>query len=185
MSMSWLLALTYNAILLSVSGYAWVRGGRPERIGAAINIAASFVTGALQLFDRRHYAPAEAIVLGIDVAVAMSFYWLAIRITRFWPIWAFGFALANLIMTVAALLLPSVSLFAYHSGLRAYAYLALGALLLGTCRMPRGADDVLKNGSRRSWFAREKLREYSQLNSNLEPSADPPCNVKIALADRP
>ncbi|EQB11386.1 hypothetical protein [Sphingobium lactosutens] len=167
MSMSWVLALTYNAVLLSVGGYAWVRGGRPERIGAAINIAASFATGALQLIDRRHYAPAEAIVLGIDVVVAISFYWLAIRTTRFWPIWAFGFALANLIMTVAALLLPGVSLFAYHSGLSAYAYLALGALLLGAWRMPPGADDVLKNGSRRAWFAKEKLREHSQLNSNV------------------
>lgn len=185
MSMSWLLALVYNVILLSVAGYAVIRGGRPERIGAAIHIAASFATGALQLFDQRHYAPAGAIVLGIDVAVTLGFYWLAIRTTRFWPVWAFGFALANLIMSVAALLLPSVSLFAYHSGLRAYAYLALGALLLGTWRMPRNADEVLKDGSRRAWFARERLSETSQLNSKMEPGADPPCNVKIALVDRP
>ncbi|WP_202902837.1 hypothetical protein [Novosphingobium resinovorum] len=151
--------MTYNAVLLSAGGYAWVRGGRPERVGAAINITASFVTGALQTFDQRHYAPAEAIVLGIDVAVIIGFFWLAIRTTRFWPIWAFGFALANLIMSVSALLLPGVSLFAYHSGLRAYAYLALSALLLGTCRMSRSADEVLKDGSRQAWFAREKVRE--------------------------
>nr|QXY08330.1 hypothetical protein [uncultured Sphingobium sp.] len=150
MSTGWLLALAYNAILLSAGGYAWVRGGRPERAGAAINIAASFATGALQLFDRRHYAPAEGIVLGIDVAVVISFYWLAIRTNRFWPIWAFGFALANLIMSAAALLLPGVSLFAYHSGLRAYAYLALGALLLGTYHMPRGADEELRDGFRQT-----------------------------------
>ncbi len=103
MSTGWLLAMAYNAILLSVGGYAWVRGGRPERAGAAINIAASFATGALQLFNQRHYAPAETMVLGIDVAVVMSFYWLAIHTTRFWPSWAFGFALCNLIMSVAAL----------------------------------------------------------------------------------
>ena len=150
MSTGWLLAMAYNAILLSVGGYAWVRGGRPERAGAAINIAASFATGALQLFNQRHYAPAETMVLGIDVAVVMSFYWLAIHTPRFWPIWAFGFALANLIMSVAALLLPDVSLFAYHSGLRTYAYLALGALLLGTWRMPRGADEALRDGSRQA-----------------------------------
>jgi hypothetical protein len=90
MSTSWLLALTYNAVLLCVSGYAWVRGGRPERIGAAINFVASCATTVLQLIDQRFYAPAEAVVLGIDCSVAVSFYWLAISTIRFWPIWALG-----------------------------------------------------------------------------------------------
>ena len=157
--MSWLLALTYNAVLVSVSGYAWVRGGRPERIGAAVNVVASCATTALQLIDRRYFAPADVIVFGIDVAVTMSFYWLAVITIRFWPIWAFGFALADLAMSVAARFMPSVSLFAYHSGLDAYAYLALGALLLGTHRLPWNADDVLKDGTRRAWFEREKSRE--------------------------
>lgn len=159
MSANVLLALAYNAVLLSVCGYAWVRGGRPERIGAAINIVASFATTVLQLTDRQYFTPAQVVVLGIDALVAVGFYWLAVTTIRFWPIWAFGFALADLVMSLAALFLPSVSLFAYHSGLRAYAYLALGALLLGAHRMPRDADDVLKNGSRRLWGERERSRE--------------------------
>lgn len=161
MSTGWLLALMYNAVLLSVGGYAWVRGGRPERIGAAINVVASFVTGALQLLDRRYYTPAETIVLGIDVAVVIGFYWLAVSTIRFWPVWAFGFALANLIITAAVLLLPDGSLFAYRSGLNAYAYLALGALALGTYRVPRSADDMLRDGSRQTWIARESQSENS------------------------
>lgn len=159
MSTNVFLALAFNAVLLGVCGYAWVRGGRPERIGATINLVASFATTALQLTDAQYFAPAQVVVLGIDAAVAAGFYWLAVTTIRFWPIWAFGFALSDLVMSLAALFLPKVSLFAYHSGLRAYAYLALGALYFGARRMPRDADDVLKNGSRRLWFERERSRE--------------------------
>ena len=62
MSTGWLLAMAYNAILLSVGGYAWVRGGRPERAGAAINIAASFATP----FSTADGSPSQAHAVGFS-----------------------------------------------------------------------------------------------------------------------
>lgn len=126
------LALVFNGVLVTICIYAAVRGGRPERIGAGINILASGITTALQLANPHFQAPAELIVLSVDALVILGFYWLAISTTRFWPIWAFGFAVANIFASVAGGLIPRTSLFAYHTGLGLYAYLALASLAIGT-----------------------------------------------------
>ncbi len=144
------LALLFDATLALVCGYALVCGGRPERIGATINLVASVVTTALRLSDASYFAPMAPIIGLIDLAVAAGFYWLAIKTIRFWPIWAAGFAMADLFMSVAGALLPQIQLFAYQSGLVIYAYLALGALTLGTFRLPRDAEPHIRNGSRQA-----------------------------------
>ncbi len=150
MTLRFLLALIFNGVLIATCLYAAVRGGRPERLGAGINIAASGLTTALRLANASFYAPAALIVLLIDALVMAGFYWLAIKTTRFWPIWAFGFALANLFVSVAGGMLRKVPLFAYHTGLGAYAYLALASLAIGTfC-----ASDL--TGSARTGWRRTK-----------------------------
>lgn len=159
MSLPMFLALLFNTTLVVTCSYAIIRGGRPERLGAAINLGASAATSVLRLHSAVHLAPADIVILSIDLAVAGGFYWLGITTIRFWPIWAAGFALANLFMSVFGALLPGVHLFAYHTGLGIYAYLALGALALGTFRLPREAEPHLRNGSRRSWI--QNLKEKS------------------------
>jgi hypothetical protein len=100
MSSEWLLAATYNVVLLGVCGVALLRGGRPERIGASINLLGSYLTTGLRLADSRFNAPAEIVIVVIDLSVTVGFFWLAITTVRFWPIWAFGFAVANISTTV-------------------------------------------------------------------------------------
>lgn len=151
MSLQIILALLFDVTLLLTCGYAALKGGRPERVGAAINLTASALTTALRLMDAAYFAPAEAITLLIDFAVAGGFYWLGITTIRFWPIWATGFAVADLFMSLFGALLPRVPLFAYHTGLGIYAYLALGALALGTFSLPANAEPHIRNGSRRLW----------------------------------
>ena len=133
---SWL-ALIFNGVLIAICGYALIRGGRPERIGAGINISASGVTTVLRLVNPKFFAPAELSIVLVDLLVVGGFYWLAIKTTRYWPIWAFGFALADVVISLAGGLLSKVPLFAYHTGLGIYAYLALSALALGTFRTCR------------------------------------------------
>lgn len=53
---------------------------------------------------------------------------------------------------VTALHMPRVPLFAYHTGLGIYAYLALGALALGTFRLASHAAPHIRDGSRRQWL---------------------------------
>lgn len=148
---SLLLALLFNSVLLAICIYALVWGGTPERIGAIVNLAASVVSTALRVSDLSFFAPTSIIMLAIDLAVAGSFFFLAARTTRFWPIWAFGFALADIVMSIAGTLLPRAPLFAFQSGLVIYAYLALAALAVGTYRLPRDATPDQRRGNRPPW----------------------------------
>ena len=151
MSLQMNLALLFDVTLLLTCGYAAWKGGRPEHVGAAINLTASALTTALRLMDAEYFAPAETMTLLIDFAVAGGFYRLGVTTTRFWPIWAGGFAVANLFMSLFGALLPRVPLFAYHTGLGIYAYLALVALAVGTFCLPANAEPYIRNGARRLW----------------------------------
>ena len=146
-----LLALAYDFILVAVCLFAFVRGGRPERVGASINLAASIATVALRWLRIATGAPAEIIVLAIDAAVLATFFRLAIRSTRFWPIWAFGFALADIVVSITGSLLPTTPFIAYHTTLGIYAYLALAALAIGTYRLPHDATPEQRRGHRPPW----------------------------------
>jgi len=143
-----LLACAFNAVLLAICGFAFWRGGRPERIGATSNFAASLLTDAVRLAIPAAWVPAYYLVTIIDLAVLVTFFWLATRSTRFWPVWAFGFALADIIISVAGVLMPDTPLIAYHTGLGIYAYLALGALAIGTYCLPRDATTDERLGLR-------------------------------------
>jgi hypothetical protein len=148
MSVGFGLALLFDTLCTIVCAYALTCGGRPERIGALINLVAVGATWALRLKNADHLAPADLSIFSIDLAAAGGFFWLGISTIRFWPIWAAGFALADLFMSVCGALLPHVSLFAYHTGLGAYAYLALAALALGTFGLRVDADRNTRNGFR-------------------------------------
>ncbi len=164
-----LLALIFNGVLVTTCLYAAVQGGRPERIGAGINVVASFLTTALRLTNPYFYAPAELIILSIDALVIVGFYWLAISTTRFWPIWAFGFALANIFVSLAGGLIPQTPLFAYHTGLGLYAYLALASLAIGTYYIPTYPAGRCRDGRRtRSQLMARKLSPLSLVRGIIE-----------------
>ncbi len=146
-----LIALTYDATLLAICTFALVRGGRPERIGAAVNLIASIASSAARLLHLSSWAPAQFVMLAIDGSVTAAFFVLAISTTRFWPIWAFGFALADIFVSVAGALLPHAPWLAYQSGLTIYAYLALAALAVGAWRVPRRPDPEQRRGHRPPW----------------------------------
>lgn len=159
MSTGWLLALLFDTACVAVCAFALIRGGLPERRGAAVNLVAVGATAVLRSLDSRHLVPADFEIFAIDVCVAGGFFWLGATTVRFWPIWAAGFAVADLFMSVCGALLPRVPLFAYHTGLGIYAYLALGALALGTLRLAPDAEPHVRHGSRRSWI--KNLKETS------------------------
>lgn len=152
-----LLALLFNAIMAVVLLFALVRGGRPERLGVLINLAGFALTTGLRVYSTKvAWDPGHFPTLVVELGVACGFFWLGVTTIRFWPIWAAGFALGGLFMSLCGALLPGIPLFAYHTGLGIYAYLALGALALGTMRLPRDAAPYLKNGSRRSWLQHQR-----------------------------
>lgn len=148
MTPSHILALIFNGVLVATCLYATSCGGRPERIGAGINMIASCVTTALRLADPHFFAPAELVIMSIDAMVIAGFFWLAVSTTRFWPIWAFGFAVANIFVSIAGGFISHIPLFAYLTSLGIYAYFALASLAVGTFRIPRNASPMDRDGRR-------------------------------------
>ena len=146
-----LLALIYDGVLVTVCLFAFARGGRPERVGAILTFIASIATVVLRWLGFVKGEPAEVVMMVIDASVVGGFFWLAICTTRFWPIWAFGFALADIVISIAGALLPKTPFIPYHTGLGIYAYLALAALAVGTCRLPRDATPDQRRGHRPPW----------------------------------
>lgn len=146
------LAVGFNGVLLLTCGFALWRGGRPERVGAIANLAGCIITAIVRLIIPSAWAPGHYLVASIDLGVMGTFYFLATHSTRFWPIWAFGFALADVLLSIAGTLLPYSMLLAFHSGTSIYAYLALAALVLGTSRLPRDASPEQRRGSRLPWL---------------------------------
>ncbi len=156
LNMTLILAWLYNGMLVAISGYAVVRGGRPERIGAAVCLVASWGTAIIRFVVPAEWMPAAALVLFVDIAVIAIFFWLAITTIRFWPIWATGFALANVLGSAIGTILPQIQLFAFQTGSVAYAYLVLVVIALGVHGLGRHADPVVRNGSRKLWLLREQ-----------------------------
>ncbi|WP_232280472.1 hypothetical protein [Sphingomonas sp. PAMC 26605] len=118
-----------------------------------VNLFGCLTTAVVRLAFSGAWAPAHYLVTIIDFGVLAVFFWLATHTTRFWPIWASGFALADIVITLAGAALPKTQLFAYHTGLGIYAYLALAALAMGTYRLPRDATPEQRRGLRSQWKA--------------------------------
>lgn len=76
-------------LLLSVFFYALLRGTNEQRLAA---IGCLVATLASRLF-RSQYGSLEVGVLIVDLALFMLFLAIALRSTRFWPLWVAGFHL--------------------------------------------------------------------------------------------
>ncbi|WP_230483371.1 hypothetical protein [Sphingomonas sp. Leaf21] len=172
MTGSFLLAMAYDVTLVAVCTYAFARGGRPERWGACINLAGALLSSAARSSGIATWAPMDGVILAIDAGVAFAFYRLATTTTRFWPIWALGFALGDIFASVIGRFLPGSMAIGYVNGLGIYAYLALFVLALGCVRLPADADEITRSGVRPSCHSRTNSASASDSNCH-DPSSKP------------
>lgn len=124
--------LIYTGCLVAICGYALLHGGRPERVGAAINLGGSVVSLLVGLLTPAIWQSAMAGLSAIDLLVALCFLALAIATTRYWPIWAFGFSIAGVTAHLARAIQHSVPAMAYFRSEAVWAYPSLAALAIGT-----------------------------------------------------
>jgi hypothetical protein len=87
------LRIIYAAALLLTTVIGWRWGGRSERWGVAIMVAASLATVAVMgtpFFDwRSRLGP----LVAVDVLALLALLVLTLKTTKFWPIWATSFHL--------------------------------------------------------------------------------------------
>ncbi|WP_404478685.1 hypothetical protein [Novosphingobium sp. BL-52-GroH] len=126
--------LVFLALLVATSLYAVIRGGRPERIGAATMLAGSLLSACAVHAPRSRFIHAEGGILLVDLAMLGVITWLAVRSTRFWPIWVAAMILAETVVHIMSALAPRSVPIGYLRAQALWSWISLILLLGGTFR---------------------------------------------------
>ena len=79
--------ILFSALLVVSSGYAFVKGGRPEQIGAATLLGGAGLSVLAASPAIHRFENVETGILLTDLAILGIFLWLSLRSNRFWPMW--------------------------------------------------------------------------------------------------
>lgn len=124
----------FLAFLLLSSAYAFIKGDQPERIGAATLLGGASLTVFVASPLGIRFQGVEAGILIIDLLILGIFLWLAMRSTRFWPIWIAAMLGAEVVIHVALMIAPNVVPRAYMHALALWSWFAQLALAIATWR---------------------------------------------------
>jgi hypothetical protein len=138
----------FFTMLAICCGYAWLRGGAPERAGAAIFAAAAVLSTILASPHPTRFASVEAGVLMVDLVMLLALVVLAIGAERFWPLWVAALQAVGAAAHVGRFAGHNVSGAAYAIVLALWSYPMLCLLALGTWRHQQRLKTF---GSDRSW----------------------------------
>lgn len=144
----------YYAILALCVGYAWLRGGGPERAGAAIIALGSILSTALISAPALRFTGVERGVFLVDVAALCAFLALALRANRYWPLWIAALQLIGTAGHAVKMVDSQVIRLVYAFIMAFWTYPMLLLLVAGTWRHQRR---LTRFGADRSWsssFAR-------------------------------
>lgn len=130
--------------LLSLVVYAAYRHGRsPERWAALICVVGTALTVLARHRMPDPLARFDEVSFLIDVGVFLGFVTIALRSTRFWPIWVAGLQLTGTTVHLLKLLNPDLMRFVVAAALAFWSYpilllIGLGALRTRTIERWRG-----------------------------------------------
>ena len=130
----------YFLLLLGVTLYGFLRGGREERHAIAICFAASLGSLAIMLPEDVDYRNLQPIVALIDLGVLFAFVAIALKSERFWPLWVAGLQLTSTTGHLLKLLKPDMVSIAYSASLAIWSYLILLILGAAVWRQQRRSD---------------------------------------------
>lgn len=132
--------IVFWTLLSVVCVFALVRGRTDERIAAGAcalaTLATHFIFGPLKM----KYVSVEPVLVALDVAMLITFVILALRSSRFWPLWVAGLQLtmsaAHLLRAIDAHLMPP----AYAAAAIFWSYPILLIILIGCWRTHKYED---------------------------------------------
>lgn len=138
----------FNALLLSCCGYAFLRGGAPERIAAAIFTIGTGLTVVAASGPASRFASLEVGILIVDGATLVALLILALCAERFWILWLTALQAIATAGHAIKLVDPAGFPWAYAFALAFWSYPMLLLIALGTWRHQRR---LARFGVDRSW----------------------------------
>jgi hypothetical protein len=117
------------AVICLTSGFAFLRGGWPERVVAAIYLAAWFVSRLV--YDYKDWVDPQWSVLAVDGGLLLALVIMSLLANRTWLLFAAAFQLVAVVVHVAIMADPSIRALPYVRGLVIWSYLTQAALLVG------------------------------------------------------
>lgn len=130
--------LLFAALLFASTGYALIRGGTAERIGATTMFVGCFVTLAVNSPLSVRYASVEIRIMIVDSVMLLIFGALALLTDRYWPLWVAALQLLVVLAHVAKLADPQMLRNGYGFVMAAWSYPQLLAIALGVRAYRRG-----------------------------------------------
>ena len=123
----------FYLLLLGVVALALRRGDFETRLAAGIALLATLLSAAsVTLFGGAQ--PVEIWVAVVDIGVLVAFVVIALRSSRFWPLWAAGLQLTTVLAHVLRLLSPDLVNIAYQAAMRFWSYPILLILAVAALR---------------------------------------------------
>jgi len=126
------IALYYLLVAIVVAA-AFRRGDAETRLAALVCLIASMLSTLL--IDFR--SPIAGSVAMIDLMVLAFFITLALRTTRFWPLWVAGLQMTTVLGHGLRLLQPHMVNIAYAAAMRFWAYPILFIMIAAALRSDR------------------------------------------------
>ena len=127
----------FRIILGLVALYAFMRGSRDERLVGVICVTGALATHLLLSPLRERFASVEIPVMIVDLAVFAGFLLVALRSSRFWPLWVAGLQLTTMMGHVLKSIDLSLLPRAYGASMTFWAYPIVLILAVGTWRTHR------------------------------------------------
>jgi len=124
----------FRTLLIGIVLFALWRGGRDERIVAAVCLIGSIISQLVAAPISERFQNVELGVLVVDLMVLGGFLAVALRSYRFWPLWVAGLQLTTILGHILKGLDTALIPQAYGAALTFWGYPILAVLLIGTWR---------------------------------------------------
>ncbi len=138
----------YYALFAACGLYVLLKGGAPEKVGAAILAVGSVLSVAAVSSPTGRFGAVEVGVFLVDVATLLAFLALALRAERYWPLCVTALQAIGTAGHAAKLLDPGVIRSAYAIVLSLWRYPMLLLIVVGTWNHQRR---LAKFGVDKSW----------------------------------
>lgn len=142
------IVLGFNLLLIAVCGYAFWRGGGPERVVGIACLVASAATQLIHMPRELYFRNLETEILIVDAALLVILLAVALKANRYWPIWATAAHATAVAVHLARAFNPLMDWPVYALAATASSVAVLGMLGWGSARHRKR---LRLHGSDRPW----------------------------------